>query len=301
MKWAFGFPGELSADAQPAIAGGRVFVGTQSGTVYALSAATGCVHWTFQADAAVRAAVTIAPIQPGDGSRVAAFVGDRSGFVYALDAATGTQIWKVRVDDHPFARVTASPTVHDGRVYVGVASGEETAGAVGDYQCCTFRGSLVALDAATGAQVWKTFTIEPRQANVQEQDGHAAIRAFRRANLVEPGDRHAAQCGLRDDREQLQRPRHRQERCVRRLRSRLGQDLVVAPDDRRRRLEHLLSPPRPDQLHQHRGPRSRLRVAAHAGELAQRPARAGGGAEVGDGARARSRSRGADPVAAAGR
>ena len=50
VKWAFGFPGELSADAQPAIAGGRVFVGTQSGTVYALSAATGCVHWTFQAD-----------------------------------------------------------------------------------------------------------------------------------------------------------------------------------------------------------------------------------------------------------
>lgn len=160
VRWAFGFPGELSADAQPAIAGGRVFVGTQSGTVYALSAATGCVHWTFQADAAVRAAVTIARIESGGGARVAAFVGDRSGFVYALDAATGTQLWKVRVDGHPFARVTASPTVHEGRVYVGVASGEETAGAVADYQCCTFRGSLVALDAATGKQIWKTFTVE---------------------------------------------------------------------------------------------------------------------------------------------
>ena len=58
LKWAFGFPGELSADAQPTIAGGRVFVGTQSGKVYALSAATGCVHWFVQAEAAVRAAVT---------------------------------------------------------------------------------------------------------------------------------------------------------------------------------------------------------------------------------------------------
>ena len=48
LKWAFGFPGELSADAQPTIVGGRVFVGTQSGTVYALSAATGCVHWVFR-------------------------------------------------------------------------------------------------------------------------------------------------------------------------------------------------------------------------------------------------------------
>ena len=171
VKWAFGFPGELSADAQPAIAGGRVFVGSQSGTVYALSAESGCVHWTFQADAAVRAAVTIARIETGGRARVVAFVGDRSGFVYALDAATGTQLWKVRVDDHPFARVTASPTVHEGRVYVGVASGEETAGAVADYQCCTFRGSLVALNGATGAQIWKAFTIEPPKPTSRNKAG----------------------------------------------------------------------------------------------------------------------------------
>src|SRR6185503_7455565 len=63
LKWAFGFPGELSADAQPTIAGGRVFVGTQSGMVYALNASTGCVHWFFKANAAVLAAVTIARIE----------------------------------------------------------------------------------------------------------------------------------------------------------------------------------------------------------------------------------------------
>jgi polyvinyl alcohol dehydrogenase (cytochrome) len=165
LKWAFGFPGELSADGQPSMVGGRVFVGTQSGTVYALSAATGCVHWTFQADAAVRAAITIGRLNTG---RHVAIVGDRAANVYALDAATGAVIWKTRVDDHRFARVTASPTFHDGRLYVGVASGEETAGAVAEYECCTFRGSLVALDAATGAIVWKTYTIEeprPRAKN----------------------------------------------------------------------------------------------------------------------------------------
>src|SRR5262245_8628533 len=159
VKWAFGFPGELSADAQPSMAGGRVFVGTQSGTVYALSAATGCVHWTFQADAAVRAAVTIARIDTSSGSRYAAFIGDRAGNVYGVDASTGALIWKAHLDDHPFARVTASPTFHNGRLYVGLASGEETAGSTADYECCTFRGSLVALDAATGARIWKTYTI----------------------------------------------------------------------------------------------------------------------------------------------
>jgi polyvinyl alcohol dehydrogenase (cytochrome) len=62
------------------------------------------------------------------------------------------------------ARVTGSPVVHNGRLYVGTASGEETAGAVAEYECCKFRGSLLALDAATGRQIWKTYTIteEPR-------------------------------------------------------------------------------------------------------------------------------------------
>jgi polyvinyl alcohol dehydrogenase (cytochrome) len=171
VKWAFGFPGELSADAQPTIVGGRVFVGTQSGSVYALSAATGCVHWMFRAEAAVRAAVSIGSIDTPRGPRVAAFVGDRSANVYALDAATGEILWKTRVDEFPFARVTASPTLHNGRLYVGVASGEETAGAVADYECCKFRGSLLALNAATGAQIWKTYTIEEARQTKKNKVG----------------------------------------------------------------------------------------------------------------------------------
>ena len=47
LKWAFGFPGDLSENSQPAIYGGRVFVGSQGGIVYSLSAATGCIYWWF--------------------------------------------------------------------------------------------------------------------------------------------------------------------------------------------------------------------------------------------------------------
>jgi polyvinyl alcohol dehydrogenase (cytochrome) len=169
LKWAFGFPGELSADAQPTMAGGRVFVGSPSGTVYALNAATGCIHWHFQAASAVRAAVTIASIATSSGRRYAAFIGDRSGNVYALDAATGALLWTTKVDDFASARVTGSPTFHNGRLYVGVASGEEGAAAAADYECCRFRGSLVALNAADGKQIWKTYTIAeeslPRNKN----------------------------------------------------------------------------------------------------------------------------------------
>ena len=232
-KWAFGFPGELSADAQPTIVGGRVFVGTQSGTVYALSAATGCVHWVFRADAAVRAAVTVARIDAASGPRFAAFIGDRSGNVYAIDAASGAQIWKTKVDDFPFARVTGSPTFHDGRLYVGVASGEETAGAVADYECCKFRGSLVALNAATGRAGLEDLHAARGQADHEEQDRHAAVGPVGRAHLVQPGDRHAAQGRLRHHRQQLQRSGHHDKRRVRGLRHGQRQDPVVAPDDSR--------------------------------------------------------------------
>jgi polyvinyl alcohol dehydrogenase (cytochrome) len=159
LKWAFGFPGDVGADAQPTIVGGRVFVGSQSGNVYALSAATGCVHWFFRAPAAVRAAVSIGRIETTSVARYAAFIGDRAANVYAVDAANGGLIWKAKMDDHPAAVITGAPTLHDGRLYVGVASGEEGSAAAPAYECCRFRGSLVALDAANGERIWKTFTI----------------------------------------------------------------------------------------------------------------------------------------------
>src|SRR6185503_15269753 len=79
-------------------------------------------------------------------------------------AATGQQIWKVHVEDHASAKITGAPKVFEGRVYVPVSSGEEGAGPNKTYPCCTFRGSVVALDAATGKQIWKTYTIaeEPK-------------------------------------------------------------------------------------------------------------------------------------------
>ncbi|HTB18708.1 MAG TPA: PQQ-binding-like beta-propeller repeat protein [Bryobacteraceae bacterium] len=158
LKWAFGFPGDLSANAQPVIAGGRVFVGSDGGVIYSLSASTGCIHWYYRAASTVRAAMTVARIEAGSG--YAAFAGDRTGNVYALDAATGKLLWKTKVDNFPLARVTGSPQFLNGRLYVPVASGEEGAGSSADYECCKFRGSLVALDAANGKQIWKTYTID---------------------------------------------------------------------------------------------------------------------------------------------
>lgn len=163
VKWAFAFPGDLQSYSQATLAGGRLFVGSWGGKVYSLDASSGCVHWFFDAGEGVRSAVSIGRVTTAGGARELAFFGDAGANVYAVDAADGTLVWRTEVDDFPVARISGSPVFHNGRLFVPVASGEEGSGAVPTYECCRFRGSLVALDAATGRQIWKTFMIpEPR-------------------------------------------------------------------------------------------------------------------------------------------
>jgi len=164
LKWAFGLPNAASMYGQPTVAGGRVFFGADTGYVYALDAKSGCVAWGFQAASGVRNAPSVGPVKGHPGSSYAVYFGDLRGNVYALDAATGRALWIVSADPHPLAAVTGSPILHRGRLYVPLASREEAAGGGPDYPCCTFRGSIVALDADTGKQAWKTFIIgkEPK-------------------------------------------------------------------------------------------------------------------------------------------
>jgi polyvinyl alcohol dehydrogenase (cytochrome) len=156
LKWAFGFPGATSAGTQPVVAGGRLYVATAEGEVYVLDARTGCVHWTLEVEAGIRSAITLD--QRGNGELVAYF-GDQAANVYAVDAKAGKVLWKVEVDEHPHAAITAAPQFYNGRLYVPVSSREESQ--VGDprYPCCSFRGSVVALDAASGKRLWKTFSV----------------------------------------------------------------------------------------------------------------------------------------------
>ncbi len=151
LKWAFGFPGGGTVYAQPTIAGGRVFMGSADGTVYALDASSGCTYWTFKAPATVRTAISVA--------QNVVYFGDTEASMYAVDSESGELLWKSQVESHRFAIITGAPKLHDGRLYVPVSSLEEVAAGAPTYFCCTFRGSVVALEAATGKQIWKTYTI----------------------------------------------------------------------------------------------------------------------------------------------
>ena len=107
----------------------------------------------------------------------AAFFGDDTGTVYALDAQKGTLLWKTQVDTHPMARIVGAPMLYNDRLYVAVSSTEDSAAANPSYGCCTFRGSVAALDIAGGRLLWKSYTVlEEPQPTRREQRRRPAVR-----------------------------------------------------------------------------------------------------------------------------
>ena len=163
LKWAFGFPDANRAYGQPTVMGGVLFAGSDNGKVYALDANTGCVHWAFNAGSGVRTAITVAA---GLGGWTAYF-GNQRGVAFAVDALTGEQRWQMRVDDHPAVVITGAPGLAGDVLYVPIASYEEVTGADPNYACCTFRGGIAALEAATGKLLWHGYTIPTQPAPVR--------------------------------------------------------------------------------------------------------------------------------------
>jgi polyvinyl alcohol dehydrogenase (cytochrome) len=159
VKWAWAHPGPM-ATGQPTIIGDRLYVTTEVGQIFCLNADTGCTYWTINGGAAVRAAINIGPLPSGSQAKYALYFGDEKSNVQAVDAATGKLLWKTKIEDHMLSRITGSPVLYRDRIYVPVSSFEETAGRDAKYECCKFRGSIVALNAYTGKVLWKAFTVQ---------------------------------------------------------------------------------------------------------------------------------------------
>jgi polyvinyl alcohol dehydrogenase (cytochrome) len=169
-RWALKFPGANRTRSQPVLMGSLLLTGSHGGMVYALDSRSGCEVWSFQASAEVRTGIAAQPWPPGDEqAQPLVYFGDVLGNVYAVEARTGALRWRQRADDHPNATITGSPSLHAGMLYVPVSALEVSLAVDPYYECCTFRGSVVAYDAATGEQRWKTYTID-EPAVVQSQN-----------------------------------------------------------------------------------------------------------------------------------
>jgi polyvinyl alcohol dehydrogenase (cytochrome) len=173
LKWAYGLPGESQPRAQPAIVGGRVYVGNRAGALYSLDADTGCTYWSYLPRSGIRSALTVGPVTLADGSAgQAVFFVDILANAYAVNAHTGEPLWVRQVDSHPAVRGTGAVTLHEGRLYVPMTGvTEENTASNPDYSCCTFRGSLSSFDASSGDLVWKFYTVPEPQLRGKSANG----------------------------------------------------------------------------------------------------------------------------------
>lgn len=160
LKWAVTIPNATRVRSQPAFVGGSVIFGAQDNLVRALDEKTGCQRWTFETSAEVRTGITVEPFDAGNpNANPLAFFGDVAGNAYAIEAKTGKLVWRFKAEDHASVVLSGAPTYHDGVVYVPVSSLEEGQASTPSYDCCTFRGSIIAVDAKTGKFKWRTYLV----------------------------------------------------------------------------------------------------------------------------------------------
>lgn len=169
VKWTYTTAGDVSAT--PAVDATKVYFPDWAGELYAVDRRSGQLVWKASIPAASGVPFDKArstPVVAGDqlivGTQGSILVpgGAPGGKMISFDKNTGAVRWVTTLDTHPAAIVTQSAVVHDRRVFVGVSSQEEAlAGLVPGYPCCSFRGSMLALNLDTGAILWKTYMVPP--------------------------------------------------------------------------------------------------------------------------------------------
>ena len=158
LKWAFGFKDSIRIRSQPLVTEDTIYIGSQSGHVYALSLDTGCEWWSFKADAEVRGAITLS-----DDKKSILFT-DFAANVYRLNSLNGEIEWKKNVATHPLTTITGSIAVTQNSVLIPLSSTEVVSAIDPNYMCCTFRGGLIALNTSNGNERWKMHTVpEPKK------------------------------------------------------------------------------------------------------------------------------------------
>lgn len=142
---------KYSAEGQPIVYDGVVYIPTGEDRVFAVSVETGDILWEYdphldQKIGTVCCGWLSRGVALGDGK---VYLGQLDGKLVALDQKTGKVEWSTQVGRWQDGyTITAAPLYYDGRVYTGVSGGE-----------FGIRGRVTAYDASNGKQLWRFFTI----------------------------------------------------------------------------------------------------------------------------------------------
>ena len=177
-RWVFETGADVSAT--PTVAGNAVYFPDWAGNLFAVNAHTGQLLWSRQISDYNGRSGSISRVSPAVfanelifGDNVKSSAVHDGAHVMAVDRNTGAMLWITQVDAHPAAVITGSPVFNGSVVYIGVSSNEEGLATDPAYPCCTFRGSVVALDAVTGAILWKTFVVPDNKGQTNAYSGGA--------------------------------------------------------------------------------------------------------------------------------
>jgi outer membrane protein assembly factor BamB len=120
-------------ESSPLVHGERVYIGSWEGIFYALDAATGAVSWNYNAGEGICSSAAISD------SLGLVYFGADNDSLYALDLS-GKRAWAAYTNGAPYS----SPTFRGDRIVLGTIDNGEG----------NFANQVLALDAATGAQLW---------------------------------------------------------------------------------------------------------------------------------------------------
>jgi polyvinyl alcohol dehydrogenase (cytochrome) len=134
----------------PVVSGGLVVAGSRGGTVYALDETTGALRWAHDFNQPINASMAISA-----GRVLVPLATVSAPSLAALSISDGAQLWSTTLDTQPDSETFSSPIVSGATAYIGTSGGTgETTNAAAHV-----RGSVVAVDVASGATRWKTYTV----------------------------------------------------------------------------------------------------------------------------------------------
>ena len=183
--------------ATPTVAGDTLYFPDWAGYIYAVDRNSGQLKWSRKVADYVGITGDLSRVSPAVYGDELIF-GDNQGnlgvhngaYLIAVNRLTGELLWKRQIDSHPAAIVTGPAVVFDNVVYQGISSNEETLAARTDYPCCTFRGSVVALNAKTGQMLWQTYDMPNNNGSTDQYSGGAIWQE----PVIDPG-RHVLYVG----------------------------------------------------------------------------------------------------------
>lgn len=172
LKWAFAITGVKDMRSQPTVTENWLYLAGRDSTIRALDAKTGCIRWETTVKAPLRSGTVLADLGRDHPGLLAV---DDAGNIHALDAMTGAMLWSVRADKHKYAWITGTPVPYKGKVYVPVSSIEVAMAQNPTYECCTFRGKVVALNAKNGEIIWTYTTVANSPKKQDTNDSGATL------------------------------------------------------------------------------------------------------------------------------